>query len=319
MANLNILKIKMKTVIVGQGAIGLLCYHRLSQTNKDNTADKLISLLPSTKTSLTRYAFSEINGEAKEFPLTIANNLTIASAQLIIFCVKSYQATDALKAIHHLIAEDAIIIVTHNGLGTLEEMSYLFKPSQSLFTLLLTQGAKKIADYHIEHTGEGESNLGIIWGAPVDDKKRNLLNFMTQSLQKVNFQENIQQAQWGKLAVNCVINPISALENIENGKITLPIYQEAVREIIKEVVLLGAKEDVELYENLLLSLVMKVAERTKHNTSSMRADILNRRRTEIDYINGYIHHLGEKHQLATPMNTKLWLAVKELEKQYLPQ
>ena len=158
--------------------------------------------------------------------------------------------------------------------------------------------------------------LKISW---VDDKKRNLLNFMTQSLQKVNFQENIHQAQWGKLAVNCVINPISALENIDNGKINLPIYQEAVREIIKEVVLLGAKEDVELYENLLLSLVMKVAERTKHNTSSMRADILNKRRTEIDYINGYIHHLGEKHQLATPMNTKLWLAVKELEKQYLPQ
>ena len=309
----------MNTVIVGQGAIGLLCYHRLSQLKKHNKANGLISLLPSTKTSLTQYSFSEINGEAKNFPLTLANNQTLTCAQLIVVCVKSYQVADALKAIHHLIADDAIIIVTHNGLGTLEEISYLFKPSQCLFALLLTQGAKKTADYHIEHTGEGESNLGIIWGEPVAEKKRHLLELMTQSLQPVNFQENIKQAQWEKIAINCVINPLSALENIDNGKINQRIYQDTVRDIIKEVVNVGAREGVELAENVLLSLVTKVAERTKKNISSMRADIMNKRRTEIDYINGYIHRLGEKHQLATPMNTKLWLAIKVLENQYLPQ
>jgi len=306
----------MNTVIVGQGAIGLLCYHRLSQLKKDNG---LISLLPSTKTSLTQYSFSEINGEAKNFPLTLANNQALTCAQLIVVCVKSYQVADALKAIHHLIADDAIIIVTHNGLGTLEEISYLFKPSQCLFALLLTQGAKKTADYHIEHTGEGESNIGIIWGKPVAEKKRHLLELMTQSLHPVNFQENIKQAQWGKIAINCVINPLSALKNIDNGKINQRIYQDTVRDIIKEVVNVGKREGVELSENLLMSLVTKVAERTKKNISSMRADIMNKRRTEIDYINGYIHRLGEKHHLATPMNTKLWLAIKELEKQYLPQ
>jgi 2-dehydropantoate 2-reductase len=303
----------MNTVIIGQGAIGLLCYHRLSQSQKNNKGDELISLLPSKKTSLKQYAFSEINGKAKKFPLTIANNQTLACAQLIVVCVKSYQVADALIAIHHLIADDAIIIVTHNGLGTLEEISYLFKPSQSLFALLLTQGAKKIADYHIEHTGEGESNLGLIWGELTTEKKRHLLTFLQQGLQHVNFQENIKQAQWEKLAINCVINPLSALGNIENGEINQQIYQERVRDIIKEVVKVGAKEGVELTENQLLILVTKVAERTKNNTSSMRADIINNRRTEIDYINGYIHRLGEKHQLATPMNTKLWLAVKALK------
>jgi len=306
----------MNTVIVGQGAIGLLCYHRFSQLKKDNG---LISLLPSTKTSLTQYSFCEINGEAKNFPLTLANNQTLTCAQLIVVCVKSYQVADALKGIHHLIADDAIIIVTHNGLGTLEEISYLLKSSQSLFALLLTQGAKKTADYQIEHTGEGESNFGLVWGKPVAEKNRCLLELMTQSLHPVNFQENIKQAQWEKLAINCVINPLSALKNIDNGKINQQIYRETVRSIIKEVVNVGAKEGVELAEALLLSLVTKVAKRTKNNTSSMRADIINKRRTEIDYINGYIHRLGEKHQLATPMNTKLWLAVKVLEKRYLPQ
>jgi 2-dehydropantoate 2-reductase len=309
----------MNTVIVGQGAIGLLLYHRLSQSKKNNNADVLVSLLPSTVTSFTHYSFSEINGTIKNFPFTLADNQTLAAAQLIIVCVKSYQVAAALKAIHHLIADDAIIISTHNGLGTREEISYLFKPSQCLFALLLTQGAKKVADYHIEHTGEGESNLGIIWGELATEKKRHLLKFLKQSLQHVNFQENIKQAQWEKLAINCVVNPISARENIENGKINQQVYQEEISSVIKEVVEIGIKEGVNLSENLLMSLVAKVAERTAKNTSSMRADILNKRRTEIDYINGYIHRLGEKYQLATTMNTRLWLAVKSLEKQYLPQ
>jgi 2-dehydropantoate 2-reductase len=309
----------MNTVIIGQGAIGLLFYHRLSQSKENDNADVLVSLLPSSVTSFTHYSFSEINGTVKNFPLTLADTQTLAAAQLIIVCVKSYQVAGALKAIHHLIADDAIFIFTHNGLGTLEEISYLLKPSQCLLALLLTQGAKKVADYHIEHTGEGASNLGIIRGELTTEKKRHLLKLLKQSLQHVNLQENIKQAQWEKLAINCVINPISARENIENGKINQHVYQEEISSVIKEVVEIGIKEGVNLSENLLVSLVTKVAEGTAKNTSSMRADILNERRTEIDYINGYIHRLGEKNQLATPVNTRLWLAVKALEKQYLPQ
>jgi 2-dehydropantoate 2-reductase len=308
----------MNTVIVGQGAIGLLFYHRLSQHKNTNLTDESISLLPSISTSLTEYSFSEMDGEAKNFPLTLTDNQTLARAQLIIICVKSYQVADALKAIHHLIADDAILILTHNGLGTLEEISFLFKPTQCLFALLLTQGAKKIADYHIEHTGVGDSNLGIILGEPNATKKRELLLYLQLRLHSIHWQDNIKQSQWEKLAINCVINPLSALENIDNGEIKQPTYQETINGVIKEIVTVASREGLDLSENVLKNLLTKVVDRTTKNTSSMRADVLNKRRTEIDYINGYIHRLGKKHQLATPINTRLWLAVKALEKQYLP-
>jgi 2-dehydropantoate 2-reductase len=34
--------------------------------------------------------------------------------------------------------------------------------------------------------------------------------------------------------------------------------------------------------------------------------------TEIDYINGYIHRLGEKYHVATPENSRLWQRVRNL-------
>ena len=146
-----------------------------------------------------------------------------------------------------------------------------------------------------------------------------LLNYFQQSLKQIYWQEDIQQAQWKKLAINCVINPISALENINNGEINIQVYQDKIKSIISEVVAVANKEGVVLTEHLLLNLVRDVAEGTAKNTSSMRADVLNKRRTEIDYINGYIDRLAKKHQLTTTVNSQLWLAVKTLEKRYLSQ
>jgi len=302
----------MHTVVVGQGAIGLLCYHRLSVVHLGK-AYHSVSLWPSTPTKFSSYSFQEINSKTESFPLTLADKTDLASAQVIVICVKSYQVKTALQSIHSLIADNALIILTHNGLGAFEEISHLLKPDQCLLALLLTQGARKVADYHIEHTGMGNSDLGLIFGQLIATKQSQLVNYFQQTLHQVYWQENIQQAQWRKLAINCVINPLTALENMPNGQINQHVYQDKVRLIINELVQVAAKEEVYLAESSLLKLINNVAHNTESNTSSMRADIMAKRRTEIDYINGYVHRLGEKHHLATPNNTQLWLDIKALE------
>jgi 2-dehydropantoate 2-reductase len=303
----------MNTVIVGQGAIGLLCYHRLYQLSENKNNTGTISLWPSKPTKQSYYTFCEMNENPQEFPITIANKNDLRCARVIVVCVKSYQVSEALKDIHHLIADDAIIILSHNGLGTREEVHQLLKPSQRLLALLLTQGAKKVADYHVQHTGMGASDLGIIYGNLSSIEQGKIFDYFQQGLKQLNWQDNIEQAQWRKLAINCVINPLTSIENIENGKVNQQKYQETIRSVIQEVVKIAAKEGVSLTELSLLNLVSKVAQSTSGNTSSMRADRLAKRYTEIEYINGYIHRLGKKHQLATPKNTQLWLAVKALK------
>lgn len=44
----------------------------------------------------------------------------------------------------------------------------------------------------------------------------------------------------------------------------------------------------------------------------MRSDVLAGRETEVDYINGYIHRLGIKYNIATPQNSRMWQQVKSL-------
>lgn len=51
---------------------------------------------------------------------------------------------------------------------------------------------------------------------------------------------------------------------------------------------------------------------TKRN-ASMLVDILSRRPTEIDFINGAIADLGEKLGVAVPMNRAMWRLIKGVE------
>ena len=56
---------------------------------------------------------------------------------------------------------------------------------------------------------------------------------------------------------------------------------------------------------------------TPGNKSSLRVDIENERPSEIDYINGAVVRLGEKHNIPVPVNQTLVTLVHGLQAHYL--
>ena len=56
--------------------------------------------------------------------------------------------------------------------------------------------------------------------------------------------------------------------------------------------------------------VLRVADLTKGNVSSMLQDVRSGRRTEVEYINGYIDDLGAEYGVPTPVNATLRNLVK---------
>ena len=59
-----------------------------------------------------------------------------------------------------------------------------------------------------------------------------------------------------------------------------------------------------------------VCETTRNNISSMRQDVMHKRLTEIDAINGAIVEAGRELGIATPVNSDLVRRVKEIETSY---
>ena len=300
----------MNVVVAGQGAMGLLWYHHLSQLITLTG----LSLLPSNQapSATNHYHFTDIKGIKTQKKVHFAQAEHIQSADVILLCVKSFQVFSVLKNIEKHLKPNTSILLAHNGMGTLDELPQSLIMQHSIFTLLTTHGCLRTAPFTITHTGLGVSDFGLLSGEIDNNRQQAITSLLNTALPEVMFHKNIKEKQWLKLAINCVINPLTALHNIENGKINNNCFTKQVSNILTEIVLVAKSEGIELSLTSLIAKVQQVAQATAENSSSMRCDILANRATEIDYINGYLHRLGITHNISTPENTQLWQAVKSL-------
>jgi 2-dehydropantoate 2-reductase len=313
-------------VVVGQGAMGLLWYHHLSQIkNSNNAPDNIneeisISLLASNQDSLNdneqkaaTYKFTAYQQQqAKTLPLTYSKTADIAAADVIILCLKSFNVATAIKKIASNINPHCLIILAHNGMGTLEDVESLLPPQQVILAMLTTHGCLRNAPLAITHTGLGQTDIGLLSGQLSSTLQQQLSSQLNDALPRVSFHQDIVQKQWLKLAINCVINPITAVNNIENGEVNKAEFSDQINLLLTEIINVSKAESINLVLKDLEVIVRKVAQATAKNSSSMRSDVLAGRSTEIDYINGYIHRVAKKYNIATPENTRLWQQVLNL-------
>lgn len=317
----------MNIIIVGQGAMGLLWYHHLSQLSKQSQQShklsinhlltiRLVEKNVEYQEATQRYSFTDRKNHTYNNTIDYAQIDDIKKADVVFLCVKSFQISSALTRLISNLKTNSAIILAHNGMGTLTELPKNLASKHSIYTLLTTHGCLRTAPFCITHTGIGSSDLGLLLGKNNLAQQQSLTQVLNTALPKVDYHANIQVKQWLKLAINCVINPLTAINNVSNGQINHPSYQSTIITILEEIIAVAQAEGVMLDLRELIQRVKLVAQATANNSSSMRCDVLANRRSEIDYINGYIHQLGIKHTIATPENTKIWQTVKNVEAKY---
>lgn len=306
----------MNIVIIGQGAIGLLWYFKLSKigTHHVTLVSSTNSQLPKSPSLLPEMSLTDLDNNTEHLPLFFAKDEDLNNADLVIFCLKAYDINKAYQQYKKNIARSAIVVFSHNGVVNAQDLSNDDAKETAQLLMLTTHGSLRERPFHIRHTGQGQSDIGILRGSLPADMKNQLLNLLNLAITDVCWQKNIIEKQWHKLAINCVINPLTAIHNVNNGELVSTEYHHSVHNILKEIVMVASANNIHLSESGLFKLVINVAEKTAINCSSMRSDILAKRKTEINFINGYIHQQGLKHTIATPHNTELWQRVTEMEK-----
>jgi 2-dehydropantoate 2-reductase len=138
---------------------------------------------------------------------------------------------------------------------------------------------------------------------------------------KVGFEckvsRDIKSLLWSKLIINAGINALSAITRLPNGKL---IEYEGTKRILRDAVTEAAKiakrKRIKLIFDDPLAKVEAVCEGTQKNLSSMLQDILRKKRTEVDFINGVIVRLGQELGIDVPTNKFLLDLVKTIESSY---
>jgi len=303
----------MRVVIVGQGAIGLLCYANALQNENDNQLT--VELKPSSAKFQQYHAlqFTTLEHNSTKLPLSYATDVSLKTADIVVICVKSYQLIEALESLIDKIGQETSIICCHNGIVSKQSLSEIAGKNRCIALMLTTHGSKKVASNQVLHTGEGKTDIGLLAGEASSEQVDSLTHVANQLLPNATWQENIELLQWQKLAVNAVINPITANYDIDNGAVLEEQFTELKQQLLEEFVQVAALQEISFDFETLLITVNEVASKTAANCSSMRADILNQRNTEIDTINGFIVQQGRQGNIDTPANLSLWRAIKQKE------
>ncbi|MDV5355494.1 2-dehydropantoate 2-reductase [Enterobacter asburiae] len=232
----------------------------------------------------------------------------LARSDLLLVTLKAWQVSDAVKGLASSLSSTTPVLLLHNGMGTVEELKSLPNP---LLMGTTTHAARRDGNV-IVHVASGITHIGP--ARAQDGEFSYLADTLQMVLPDVAWHNTIRPALWRKLAVNCVINPLTALRDCKNGD--LRDAPDEIAKIAREVAAVIEREGHHIAADDLIAYVHQVIESTAENISSMLQDVRAMRHTECDYITGYLLRRARAHGIAVPENARLFDLIKRKENEY---
>jgi len=304
----------MKIIIVGPGAIGCLFAAYLSKSKEeiwllDNNSQR------AAKLNECGISLEGSSGCWQGKPKVTANAKDIGGADLILICVKSFHTKVAIQQISPVLTGETKILTLQNGIGNVEIISEL-AGEERVIAGVTSEGATLIDIGKIRHAGRGETVIGTIDGkTPV--AMRSIREIFNQVGLECKMSRDIKSLLWSKLIINVGINALSAVTRLPNGKlIEYEGTKRILRDAVTEAARIAKRKRIKLIFDDPLAKVEAVCEGTQNNLSSMLQDVLRKKRTEIDFINGVIVRLGQELGIDVPTNRFLLDLVKTIESCY---
>lgn len=292
----------MKITVLGCGALGQIWLAALARQGHDVQGWLRV---PQPYCSVN---VRDPQGQMSNHTFIANDPLFLAQSQLLLVTLKAPQVSQAVKNLHSVLPDATPILLLHNGMGTQDELRDLPQP--------LLRGLTTHAAMHdgtvIKHVAYGITHIG-----PASRSAAGLsamADVLHQALPDVAWHDNILPASWLKLAVNCVINPLTVEHDCPNG--ALRAFPEQIDTLCQEIAWIMAREGQHIAVDNLRDVVYDVIDNTADNLSSMLQDVRAGRQSEIDYITGYLLQRARAQGMTLPENTRLYDFIKRKEFHY---
>ena len=314
--------------IIGAGAIGSIVGGMLSKAGRDVT---LVDPWPTHVETMKRDGL-RLSGSLGDFTVPV-RALHISDLQgvaepfdLAFVAVKSYDTDWATTLIAPFVAGDGAVVCAQNGIND-DRVAAIVGRERTL-GCVITLGAGLYAPGHAVRTDT--SAVGFRVGE-LDGKETARAGEIAAVLSDVAqavVTTNLWGERWAKLATNCMANPIAGLTGYGSAELRRrPETRRVSIQIAAEVIRVGRAlgHDVETVSGMepdrlldaaegrgleeLEAQMEEGAERLGEGRPSFLQDVMRGRRTEIDFLNGYVSEQGRKVAIPTPFNDGVVKAV----------
>lgn len=305
----------MKIAVVGPGAMGCLIAGYLKNRTKEDVW--LYDKFPE-RAGRIRDNCIKIEGANQDYQAKVnvsAEPKDVGICDLVIICVKSYSTEDACKDIKELVGENTHVMTLQNGIGNVQILNDYFG-AEKVIAGITNHGSTLLGVGHVRHAGKGDTIIG-----KSDGRLSGALKEISGILSKAGFEtkvsKDIDSVIWSKLIINVGINALTAITRLNNGR--LIEYEDSrslLRSAVQEAARIVKRKRIKLAFDDPIQKVESVCKATATNVSSMLQDVLNKKRTEIDFINGAVVRQSKALGIPTPVNEVLTNLVKTIETSY---
>lgn len=283
-------------VVVGAGALGCVLAALLSRHREVHVVARR-----GTASALDTQGGIRLEGRAAGlYPVQVHRRPAAPRGAAILVAVKAYDLEEALAELASRLDPSHLVVVLQNGLGvrTLAER-VLGRPVLRAVTFL---AASRLGPGRVVYNAAGRTYL------PRDEGVLALWRSAGLAATPV---DDLARPVWRKLAVNAVINPLSAVLGVPNGALLRSPH--LVEGLVEEMVPVARAAGQRLQVRRTTADILAHIRRTAQNTSSMLQDLEAGRRTEIDWINGALVRVADGAGLAVPRHRQLVEMVRFLE------
>lgn len=310
------MKNKISTVtVIGAGAVGSYFGGLLARAGCDVT---LVARQDHVKAIQENGLYMECQSFQERVSVkTSTEYQAIKNADLVLFCVKSPDTESVAIEIQPYLSKDTIILSLQNGVDNCERLkTVLLNP---VYPAVVYVATGMVGPGHVKHFGRGELVIGELEGGEACLDQLNVLQeFLNKGNVPCSISKNIKHDMWLKFLVNCSYNAISGIGQIEYGQMIQSAHINAlIEQITKEFLSVAEKEGINISPEQANSANEQIAKTMAKQKSSTAQDLMKFKKTEIDYLNGYILRRGLAHQTPTPANQSVYALVKMLEMTYL--
>lgn len=290
-----------KVLVVGPGAIGTIVTYLFIKSGH------LVEVFHYSKERTKKICKNGLtlllsNGEKETINPPVVTSEDTGEFDAIVYTTKSYQLEDALKLTLNRFETDTFLFL-QNGLRHVEIVSHYVEDAVKVFYGVTTLGGFRID----ENTVQVASVNGETIVAPFKESVSLPEVFYVEW---IKYNPNYKSILWSKALINAAINPMTAILEVKNGELQKPGHWKIVKNTIKEIIKVVHTLDIQLTMNDPEGYVFDVIKKTALNKSSMLQDIENDRRTENDFITGYILEIAYRLGIEMPVNEALYNLVK---------
>jgi len=313
----------MRALIYGCGAVGLgIASCLLKSKDQVDIIARENTVLALREHGLVR---TGIWGDYSTGPTAFSSYTSLSEIEIkiydyILVCTKSFDSSNAAKDLSQydsLFGEKTKIVLFQNGWGN-AEIFLTFFDKEKIYNARVITGFRRSKANEVTITVHADSiHIGSLFSNDFA-----CIQSLCQSIDKGGIPceatNNIEKDLWAKMLYNCALNPLGAILDVPYGVLAekgsaRTIMKGIVEEVFDVMKAAGYETHWQSPKDFLEVFYEKLVPDTAEHKSSTLQDILAKKRTEIDALNGAVIRLAEKYGVRVPYNSVVYNIVKFIE------